>query len=97
MGKEFTTLDKVKQAIEATGVINTVFDGEICILDKDGNEDFQSVMKEIRRKDHQIENPSFMIFDMLSGEEFNNKKGSHPLNLRLWRLRTFIGILCNRK
>ena len=91
MGKEFTTLDKVKQAIEATGVINTVFDGEICILDKDGNEDFQSVMKEIRRKDHQIENPSFMIFDMLSGEEFNNKKGSHPLNLRLWRLRTFIG------
>ena len=91
MGKEFTTLDKVKQAIEATGVINTVFDGEICILDKDGNEDFQSVMKEIRRKDHQIENPSFMIFDMLSGEEFNNKKGSYPLNLRLWRLRTFIG------
>ena len=90
MGKEFTTLDKVKQAIEATGVINTVFDGEICILDKDGNEDFQSVMKEIRRKDHQIENPSFMIFDMLSGEEFNNKKGSHPLNLRLWRLRSFI-------
>jgi DNA ligase-1 len=90
MGKEFTTLDKIKYAIEATGIINTVFDGEICLLDKDGNEDFQSVMKEIRRKDHQIENPSFMIFDMLSGEEFNNKKGSHPLNLRLWRLRTFI-------
>ena len=96
MGKEFTTLDKVKQAIEATGVINTVFDGEICILDKDGNEDFQSVMKEIRRKDHQIENPSFMIFDMLSGEEFNNKKGSHSLSTRLWRLRTFIGSLENK-
>ena len=96
MGKEFTTLDKVKQAIEATGVINTVFDGEICILDKDGNEDFQSVMKEIRRKDHQIENPSFMIFDMLSGEEFNNKKGSHSLSTRLWRLRTFIESLENK-
>ena len=96
MGKEFTTLDKVKQAIEATGVINTVFDGEICILDKDGNEDFQSVMKEIRRKDHQIENPSFMIFDMLSGEEFNNKKDSHSLSLRLWKLRTFIGSLENK-
>ena len=37
MGKEFTTLDKVKHVIEATGVINTVFEGEICILDKDGN------------------------------------------------------------
>jgi DNA ligase 1 len=96
MGKEFTTLSKVKQAIEATGVINTVFDGEICILDKDGNEDFQSVMKEIRRKDHQIENPSFMVFDMLSGEEFNNKKGSHSLSTRLWRLRTFIESLENK-
>jgi len=96
MGKEFTTLDKVKQAIEATGVINTVFDGEICILDKEGNEDFQSVMKEIRRKDHQIENPSFMVFDMLSGEEFNNKKGSHSLSTRLWRLRTFIESLENK-
>eukprot|EP01052_Picozoa_sp_SAG31_P022632 SAG31_NODE_1809_length_7226_cov_2.765259_7_plen_428_part_00 len=96
MGKEFTTLDKVKQAIEATGVINTVFDGEICILDKDGNEDFQSVMKEIRRKDHQIENPSFMVFDMLSGEEFNNKKGSHSLSTHLWRLRTFIESLENK-
>ena len=37
MGKEFTTLDKVKHAIEATtGVINTVFDGEICLVDENG-------------------------------------------------------------
>ena len=41
MGKEFTTLDKVKEAIEATNIINTVFDGEICLMDEDGNEDFQ--------------------------------------------------------
>jgi DNA ligase-1 len=41
MGKEFTTLNKIKYAIEATGVINYVFDGEICLLDEDGNEDFR--------------------------------------------------------
>ena len=35
MGKEFTTLDKVKEAIEATNIINTVFDGEICLIDED--------------------------------------------------------------
>ncbi len=29
MGKEFTTLNKIKYAIEATGIINYVFDGEI--------------------------------------------------------------------
>ena len=40
MGKEFTTLDKVKHAIEATGIINTVFDGEICLVDENGDEDF---------------------------------------------------------
>ena len=89
MGKEFTTLDKVKQAIEATGIINTVFDGEICILDKDGNEDFQSVMKEIRRKDHQIENPMFMMFDMLHISQFNNKKSTDTLGTRLHKLRSW--------
>ena len=89
MGKEFTTLDKVKSAIEATGIINTVFDGEICILDKDGNEDFQSVMKEIRRKDHQIENPMFMMFDMLHISQFNNKKSTDTLGTRLHKLRSW--------
>ena len=69
MGKEFTTLNKVKEAIEATGIINSVFDGEICLVDEDGNEDFQGVMKQLRRKDHQIENPAFMIFDMLTKEK----------------------------
>ena len=33
MGKEFTTLNKIKYAIEATGIINYLFDGEICLLD----------------------------------------------------------------
>ena len=91
MGKEFTTLNKVKYAIEATGIINYVFDGEICLLDKDGNEDFQSVMKELRRKDHQIENPTFMIFDMIHKSEFDNGKSSDNLSSRLQTLRTWLG------
>ena len=91
MGKEFTTLNKVKYAIEATGIINTVFDGEICIIDKDGNEDFQSVMKELRRKDHQIENPTFMIFDMIHKTDFENDKSTEILSDRLHTLRSFLG------
>ena len=30
MGKEFTTLNKIKEAIESTCLFNVVFDGEIC-------------------------------------------------------------------
>ena len=91
MGKEFTTLNKVKYAIEATGIINYVFDGEICLLDKDGNEDFQGVMKELRRKDHQIENPTFMIFDMIHKTEFDKGKSTDILSERLHTLRTWLG------
>ena len=91
MGKEFTTLNKVKEAIEATNIINTVFDGEICLIDKDGNEDFQGVMKQLRRKDHQIENPVFMIFDMIHKSEFNNQKGTEKLSERLAKLRAWQG------
>ena len=105
MGKEFTTLDKVKHAIEATGIINTVFDGEICLVDENGDEDFQSVMKQLRRKDHQIENPVFMMFDMLHKSEFEQtmsqimiKHQQNTLSKRLRKLRTFIytdGNVCN--
>ena len=91
MGKEFTTLDKVKKAIEKTCIINTVFDGEICLMDEDGNEDFQSVMKELRRKDHQIENPVFMMFDMLHKPDFDKGKSTETLEDRLHKLRTYVG------
>ena len=91
MGKEFTTLNKIKYAIEATGIINYVFDGEICLIDKDGNEDFQSVMKQLRRKDHQIENPTFMLFDMIHKTDFENDKSTEILSDRLHTLRTWLG------
>ena len=74
MGKEFLTLNKVKEALESTGIINTVFDGEICLIDENGNEDFSSVMKELRRKNHQVENPAYMMFDMMTKKEFELSK-----------------------
>jgi len=90
MGKELTTLNKVKEAIEASGIINTVFDGEICLIDENGDEDFQGIMKQLRRKDHQIENPAYMIFDMLHKPNFDNQKGGPILSQRLQALRGFL-------
>ena len=90
MGKELTTLNKVKEAIEKTCIINTVFDGEICLLDENGNEDFPGVMKELRRKDHQIENPVFMVFDMIHKPNFDMGGGGPDLENRLHSLRSLI-------
>jgi DNA ligase-1 len=89
MGKELTTLNKVKEAIEATNIINTVFDGEVCLMDKEGNEDFQGIMKQLRRKDHQIENPVFVIFDMIHKPDFDSNKGNEILSERLHTLRSW--------
>jgi len=90
MGKELTTLNRVKEAIEATGIINTVFDGEICLVDENGDEDFQGIMKQLRRKDHQILNPAYMVFDMIHKPNFDNQKGGPILSQRLGALRGFL-------
>jgi len=81
-GKEFDTLDKVKEELITIMKPNTVWDGEICILDKEGNESFQGIMKEIRRKDHTIPNPMYLVFDYLTLEEFNSGTSKRTLSER---------------
>ena len=48
-GKEFTTLGNLENEISKIGG-DFILDGEICMVDKDGNEDFQGIMKQIRKK-----------------------------------------------
>lgn len=88
-GKNFDTLDIVAGGIKALGITNVVFDGELCLVDKDGNEDFQGVMKELRKKNHTIQNPSYKIFDMLTHDEFYSQKGqsNRPFSIRLNNLK----------
>ena len=88
-GKPFDTLDIVAGGIKALGVTNVVFDGELCLVDDDGNEDFQGIMKQLKKKDHTISNPSYKIFDMISHDEFYNKKGekNKPYSIRYNNLR----------
>ena len=81
-GKEFLTLGNLEFEIKDIPG-DFILDGEICMVDKDGNEDFQGIMKQIRKKDHQIENPKFFVFDYLTLEEFDNKIGTVPLTERL--------------
>lgn len=84
-GKVFDTLNVVHDAIRSLGLTNLVLDGELCLVDEDGVEDFQGVMKELRKKDHIIPNPVYKIFDMLTHEEFYSQKGnsSRPFSIRI--------------
>ena len=75
-GKEFTTLDKLKVPLIKSNIHNAVIDGEICILDKDGNENFQDIIKLIKKKDYTIENPSYIVFDILTLDEFESGKSA---------------------
>ena len=75
-GKQFHTLSLVEKDIESLGVKNVVFDGEMCIVDDQGDEDFQSIMKEINRKDHIIKNGLFQAFDYITYEDFSKGYGN---------------------
>ena len=84
-GNEFTTIQKVLDDVKLMSG-DFVLDGEICLMDENGNEDFQGIMKQIKRKDHTIENPKYVIFDYLSLKEFDSKSGSLTLASRLSEL-----------
>lgn len=86
-GKPITTLDNLTQAVmqfvDDLPNGNYVLDGEICIMDKDGNENFHGLMKEVTRKNHTIENPRYNVFDILTQDEFDGKEVSVPFSARL--------------
>jgi DNA ligase-1 len=88
-GKEFETLGALTEEIlKIPGAF--ILDGEICIVDENDKEDFQGIMKEIRRKDHTIKNPKFLVFDYLSLGQFDTQGDCNvnpTLSIRLSRLK----------
>jgi len=89
-GKQFETLRKVEEEIEALDIRNVVFDGEMCLVDAEGNEDFQRMMKEIRRKDHTVQNGLYQTFDMIDLADFQSGVSEDTLLTRLSRLQDTI-------
>jgi DNA ligase 1 len=89
-GNQFETLQKVISEIEKLGMKDKVLDGEICLVDANGNEDFSSIMKQIRRKDHTIDNPKYLIFDIIEGSTFRSKLGNKPYSSRYTELNAYL-------
>ena len=84
-GKKFETLQVIKSAMYNLGLKDIVLDGELCI-EKDGLEDFQSVIKEVRKGEHTIKNPMYYIFDALTLDEFDTGTSKVTLTTRLQRI-----------
>ena len=82
-GKQLFTLSNLELGLKDLPS-GYVFDGEVCLV-KDGVENFQDMMKEIRKKDHTIESPKFFIFDILTLEEFDGASSNVKLSDRLNR------------
>lgn len=85
--KIITTLDNlvepIKEFTKNFGPGEYVLDGEVCLMDDLGNEDFQGLMKEVTRKDHTIEKPRYNVFDLLTRSEFDGETESPNFSDRL--------------
>lgn len=85
-GKEFKTLDTLKSifrlAVEEDRISKgLVFDGELCVVDDQGNDDFNGIAKQIMRKNYDIVNFKYYLFDLIKTDVFNGKsKGFDFIN-----------------
>jgi len=82
-GNEFFVLENIKREIMKMNLSNVVLDGELCIVDEHGNENFKAIVSEIHRKDHTIAKPKYFVFDCVTVEEFENKKSERTFYERL--------------
>ena len=89
-GKEFLTLDNLRQDLMTLGLRSKVLDGEVCIMRESGLEDFQGIIKEIGKKDHTIKTPKYYVFDLLDLEEFTSGTSQITLSARLVMLNAFL-------
>jgi DNA ligase-1 len=53
------------------------------VVDEDGNEDFKEAVSAVKRKSVQMENPKFIIFDILTMDEFLARKSEDNYTYRL--------------
>lgn len=95
-GKEYTTLQKVVDEIvdlykkSPFYGVNTVIDGEVCLIDEDGKEDWNGIVSEARRKDYTVENPRYIMFDILTEDEFFGIRQSMNYSVRYSNLKKFM-------
>lgn len=84
-GNEFFNVVEVMNELESFGLKNVVFDGEMCIIDEKGNEDFKKISSYMKRNksENQVPNPRYLTFDLLTLDEFNKRSSERLFEDRL--------------
>lgn len=87
-GKNFETLQTIENSIKALGLKDVVLDGEVGVeTETECLFDFQATMKQIKRKNHNFENATFYVFDVLTTDEFINGKSDIKFKDRMGRFK----------
>jgi len=95
-GKPFTTMAKVEAELKTIynsslyKGVDIVLDGEICVINPDGKEDWNRAVSEAKRKNHTIYNPMYVCFDILTLDEFYGFKQSMNYGTRYTNLKKFL-------
>ncbi len=76
-GLQFTTTAVLEEELSKLPD-SCVLDGELCIVDENGDEDFKAITKEYRRKNHTLQNFRYCVFDCLSLDEFEGRTAGSP-------------------
>jgi DNA ligase 1 len=81
-GKKFLGgMSILEEEIKRLKFRDCVLDGEICIVDKDGIEDFAAALSEFRSQGH-VERPRYYLIDCLTTEEFQEGTSTRLLTER---------------
>lgn len=95
-GNEFNTVDELIQIIRNVVDIkgrNFVLDGELCIMNPDGSESYKEASKQFTKKDYQVQNACYKLFDCLSVEEFTSKTSTRTFAERQEELKEIISLI----
>ena len=90
--KEILTLSRlIEPVLEFTKTLSPgkwVLDGEVCIIDENGNENFQGLMSEVSRKGYTVSNPKYKVFDIIRYSDFIGETTRYKFSDRYRLLRT---------
>lgn len=95
-GKDFTTMNRLENELREIYKnsiyygTDIVLDGEVCIIDEKGKEDWNRIVSEAKRKNHTIYNPKYICFDILTLDEFYGFKQSMNYTVRYNNLKKFL-------